>query len=195
MPGKSHGQRSLVGCSPWGRGVRHDWATSLSRIGEGNGSPLQYSCLENPRDGGAWWAAIYGVAQSLTQLTDWARAHTHKHTYGKMYESGSLRLPLSHASQPSGTSILFSHPELPFLRAYCRKWVSLMTARWQIFSFLSSLRAHWLMLEGCNHWWLWHPCLLIWQEIFYFSPRHTTKQWKSRNPYCYSQQPGRLSLL
>ena len=48
--------------------VGHDWATSLSRIGEGNGNPLQCSCLENPRDGGAWWAAIYGVAQSRTRL-------------------------------------------------------------------------------------------------------------------------------
>ena len=50
------------------RRVRHDWATSLSRTGEGNGNPLQCSCLENPRDGGAWWAAVYGVAQSRTQL-------------------------------------------------------------------------------------------------------------------------------
>ena len=49
-------------------GVRHDWATSLSRIGEGNGNPLRCSCLENPRDGGAWWAAVYGVAQSRTPL-------------------------------------------------------------------------------------------------------------------------------
>ena len=48
--------------------VGRDWATSLSCIGEGNGNPLQCSCLENPRDGGAWWAAIYGVAQSRTQL-------------------------------------------------------------------------------------------------------------------------------
>ena len=53
-------------------GVGHDWATSLSLslscIGEGNGSPLQCSCLENPRDGGAWWAAIYGVTKNRTQL-------------------------------------------------------------------------------------------------------------------------------
>ena len=73
LPGKAHGQRSLVGCSPWGR-----WGSdtteqlhfhfSLSCIGEGNGNPLQCSCLENPRDGGAWWAAVYGVAQSRTQL-------------------------------------------------------------------------------------------------------------------------------
>ena len=54
------------------RRVRHDWATSLSLFtfmhGEGNGNPLQCSCLENPRDGGAWWAAVYGVAQSRTRL-------------------------------------------------------------------------------------------------------------------------------
>ena len=52
--------------------VAHDWATSLSFslscIGEGNGNPLQCSCLENPRDGGAWSAAVYGVAQSWTWL-------------------------------------------------------------------------------------------------------------------------------
>ena len=48
--------------------VRHDWATSLSRIGEGKGNPLQCSCPENPRDGGAWWAAIYGVAHSQVRL-------------------------------------------------------------------------------------------------------------------------------
>ena len=48
--------------------VGHDSVTSLSRIGEGNGNPLQCSCLENPRDGGAWQAAVYGVAQSRTRL-------------------------------------------------------------------------------------------------------------------------------
>ena len=52
--------------------VGHDWATSLSLslscIGEGNGNPLQCSCLENPKDGGAWWAAVCGVAQSRTRL-------------------------------------------------------------------------------------------------------------------------------
>ena len=50
--------------------VRHDWVTflSLSCIGEGNGNPLQCSCRENPRDGGAWWAAVYGVPQSWTRL-------------------------------------------------------------------------------------------------------------------------------
>ena len=70
---KIHGQRSLVGCSPWGR-CESDMTEqlcfhfSLSCIGEGNGKPLQCSCLENPRDGGAWWAAVYGVAQNQTLL-------------------------------------------------------------------------------------------------------------------------------
>ena len=73
LPGKSHGWRSLVGCSPWGRWEldtteRLHFHFSLSCIGEGNGNPLQCSCLENPRDGEAWWAAVYGVAQSRTRL-------------------------------------------------------------------------------------------------------------------------------
>ena len=73
LPGKSHGRRRPEGWSPWGR-----WGSdtteqlhfhfSLSCIGEGTGNPLQCSCLENPRDGGAWWAAVYGVTQSRTRL-------------------------------------------------------------------------------------------------------------------------------
>ena len=73
LPGKSHGWRSLVGCSPWGRSESHmtkrlHFHFPLSCIVEGNGNPLQCSCLENPRDGGAWWAAVYGVTQGQTRL-------------------------------------------------------------------------------------------------------------------------------
>ena len=73
LPGKSRGWKGLVGCSPWGRWEldtteRLHFIFSLSCIGEGNGNPLQCSCLENPRDRGAWWAAICGVTQSLTRL-------------------------------------------------------------------------------------------------------------------------------
>ena len=73
LPGKSHGWRSLVGCTPWGREESDmteqlHFHFSLSCIGEGNGNPLQCSCLENPKGGGAWWAAIYGVTQSRTRL-------------------------------------------------------------------------------------------------------------------------------
>ena len=73
LPGKSHGWRSLVGCSPWGHEEsdtteRLHFHFSISCIGEGNGTPLPYSCLENPRDRGAWWAAVYGIAKSRTRL-------------------------------------------------------------------------------------------------------------------------------
>ena len=73
LPGKSHGRRSLVGCSPWGHyGLdtteQLHFHSLLSCIGEGNGNPLQCSCLENPRVGGAWWAANSGVSQSRTRL-------------------------------------------------------------------------------------------------------------------------------
>ena len=73
LPGESQGRRSLVGCCPWGLEELDttEWFHfhfSLSCIGEGNGNPLQCSCLENPRDEGAWWLAVYGVAQSQTWL-------------------------------------------------------------------------------------------------------------------------------
>ena len=73
LPGKSQGWGSLVGCSPWGRWEsdtteRLHFQFSLSCVGEGNGNPLQCSCLENPRGGGAWWAAVYGVEQHRTWL-------------------------------------------------------------------------------------------------------------------------------
>ena len=73
LPGKSRGRRGLVGCGPWGlkesdTTERLHFHFSLSCIGEGNGNLLQCSCLENPRDREACWAAVYGVVQSRTQL-------------------------------------------------------------------------------------------------------------------------------
>ena len=73
LPGNSHGQRSPVGCGPGGpeesdMTEQLHFHFSLSCIGEGNGNPLQCSCLENPRDGETWWAAVSGVAQSRTRL-------------------------------------------------------------------------------------------------------------------------------
>ena len=81
---KSHGWRSLVGCSPWGREEldmteRLHFHFSLSCIGEGNGNPPQCSCLENPRDGGAWWAAVYGVAQSQIRLKRFSSSSSRVH--------------------------------------------------------------------------------------------------------------------
>ena len=80
LPGESHGWRNLVGCSPWRleESDTTEWLHfhfSLSCIGEGNGNPFQCSCLENPRDSRAWWAAVYGVTQSQTRLKQLSRAN------------------------------------------------------------------------------------------------------------------------
>ena len=111
LPGKSRGQRSLVGCSPWG--CKESDTTeplhfhfSLSCIGEGNGNPLQCSYLENPRDGRAWRAAIFGVAQSWTRLKrvssssrNSCRLYSPWNSLGQNTEVGSLSL-LQASSQP-----------------------------------------------------------------------------------------------
>ena len=82
LPGESCGRRNLVGCSPRGHEEldvteRLHFHISLSCIGEGSGNPPQCSCLENPRDGGAWWAAIFGVAQDWTRLKQLSRSSIH----------------------------------------------------------------------------------------------------------------------
>ena len=117
---KIHGQRSLVGCSPWGRQEsemteRLHFHFSLSCIGEGNGNPLQHSCLENPRDGGAWWAAVYGVAQSWTRLKRLSSSSSRSITHAINTEAGKttavilvgvwLKNAWGHRSQ--GTIVLF----------------------------------------------------------------------------------------
>ena len=73
LPGGSQGLGSLAGCRPWGleesdTTERLRFHFSVSCIGEGNGISLQCSCLENPRDRGAWWAAVYRVTKSWTRL-------------------------------------------------------------------------------------------------------------------------------
>ena len=93
LPGKSHGWRSLMGCSPWG--CEESDITEqlpfhflLSCIGEGNGNPLQCSCLENPRDGRAWWAAVYGVTQSRTRVKQLSSSSS---TFSKVPSYNHLR--------------------------------------------------------------------------------------------------------
>ena len=86
-----HGWRSLVGCSPWGpeeSDTTERLHFSLSCIGEGNGNPLQCSCLENPRDSRAWWAAVYGVAQSQTRLK---RLSSNNSSSAKLYAPRCLK--------------------------------------------------------------------------------------------------------
>ena len=103
LPRKSHGRRSLIGCSPWGREESDTieqlhFHFSLSCIGEGNGNPLQCSCLENPRDGGAWWAAVYGVAQSWTRLKRLSSSSSSS--------SSILKLPIDQCERPDRFSVL-----------------------------------------------------------------------------------------
>ena len=118
LPGKSHGRRNLVGCSPRGRyeldmTVQLHFHFSLSCIGEGNGNPLQCSCLENPRDGGAWWAAIYGVSQSRTWLK-WLSSSS-----SLCYSHGTLFLcPCFKDSVPQGSRPCFSHSR-SFSEQFC----------------------------------------------------------------------------
>ena len=74
LPEKSHGWKSLVGYSPWGRKESDTTEQlhflSIVSFGEGNGNPLQCSCLERPMDRGAWWATFCGVAKSRTRLSN-----------------------------------------------------------------------------------------------------------------------------
>ena len=99
LPRKSRGRRSLVGCSPWDHEEldtteRLYFHFSLSCIGEGNGNPLQCSCLENLRDRGAWWAAVYGVAQSRTWLkrlsSSSIQIEIQKHRKHEMYGKSNM---------------------------------------------------------------------------------------------------------
>ena len=62
-----------------------NWGNVVFKFGEGNGTPLQYSFLENPMDGGAWWAAVYGVAQSRTQLKQLSSSSSNLETVVAVY--------------------------------------------------------------------------------------------------------------
>ena len=106
-----------VGCSPWGlkesdTTERLHFHFSLPCIGEGNGNPLQCSCLENPRDGGAWWAAVYGVAQSRTQLK-------------RLSSSSKSKLQTPHKYSPSMNSLTFPYWARPPLIENSVFWDSL----------------------------------------------------------------------
>ena len=121
LPGKSHGRRSLVGCSPWGHEEsdtteRLDFPFSLSCIGEGNGNPLQCSCLENPRDGGAWWAAFYGVTQSQTRLKRLSSSSRTSLLWSLFLLSPSLTRDFSSLSLLPRTSLPGIHSSLSFVK-------------------------------------------------------------------------------
>ena len=120
LPGKSHGRRS-----PWGREESDTteqlhFHFSLSRIGEGNGNPLQCSCLENPRDGGAWWAAVYGVAQSQTWLKRLSSSSNSQH-------EAEPQLGVDFLSQATSFVLLLPLPRVVFLTEWANtSWALLI---------------------------------------------------------------------
>ena len=97
LPGESQGRGSLMGCRLWSHTEsdmteRLHFHFSLSCIGGRNGSPLQCSCLENPRDGGAWWAAVYGVAQGRTRLKRLSSSPIYSHLLSPFCWEKTVRL-------------------------------------------------------------------------------------------------------
>ena len=138
LPGKSHGRRSLVGCSPWGRQESDttEWLHfhfSLSCIGEGNGNPLQCSCLENPRDGGAWWEAVYGVTQSRTRLKRLSSSSSRRAPWFILLGLEEEHCALKRASQPVTSPSRFCHSQSFHWELGCRPAMnSLVYGTWSL---------------------------------------------------------------
>ena len=79
-------------------------------LGEGNGTPLQYSCLENPMDGGAWWAAVHGVAKSWTRLSDFTFTfHSHALEKEMATHSSVLAWRIPETGEPDGLPSMGLH--------------------------------------------------------------------------------------
>ena len=151
-------RRSLEGCSPWGRWEsdtteRLHFHFSLSCFGEGNGNPLQCSCLENPRDGGAWWAAVYGVTQSRTRLKWLSSSSSSSSLYYKKFSSVQFSCSvMSDYLRAHG----LQHTRLPCLsptpRAYSNscpssQWCHLLTIRRQnIIHIIYYICVNWLFM-------------------------------------------------
>jgi len=115
--------------------VRHDWATSLLCIGEGNGNPLQCSCLENPRDERAWWAAVSGVAQSWTRLKRLSSNSSSSQSIGVSALGSVLPMNIQDwfplgltgliSLQSDGLSRVFSKPQFESINKYFGTQLSL----------------------------------------------------------------------
>ena len=159
LPGESQGRGSLVGCRLWGRTESDttEWLHfhfSLSCIGEWNGNPLQCSCLENPRDGGAWWAAVYGVAQSRTRLKPLSSSSSNCHLEGMARPANvilqwtwqSCRMKMCPASCPTSEWINI-HPAV-------HNYLSLTPnslLHWSKKYFLHDLKTQWISQEYDNY--------------------------------------------
>ena len=86
------------------------WPRQVAQSGEGDGTPLQYSCLENPMDGGAWWAAVHGVAKSPTRLSDFTfTSHFHALEKEMATHSSVLAWRIPGMGEPGGLPSMGSH--------------------------------------------------------------------------------------
>ena len=96
---------------PWESGTQHSSLQTFKGFhGAGNGTPLQYSCLENPTDGGAWWAAVHGVAKRRTQLSDFTFTfHFHALEKEMATHSSVLAWRIPGTGEPSGLPSMGSH--------------------------------------------------------------------------------------
>ena len=117
MPQKA-GEAGHAYALSWGGELFLVWEVSLGAEkslprgwdGEGNGTPLQYCCLENPMDGGAWWAAVYGVAQSQTRLSDFTFTfHFHALEKEMATHSSVLAWRIPGAGEPGGLPSMGLH--------------------------------------------------------------------------------------
>ena len=115
LTGESQGQRSLVGCRLWGRTELDTTEATLQQQqclsdGEGNGTPLQYSCLGNPMDGGAWWAAVHGVSEGWIRLSNFTFTfHFHALEKEMATHSSVLAWRSSGTGEPGGLPSVGSH--------------------------------------------------------------------------------------
>ena len=161
LPGESQGRGSLVRCRLWGHTEsdtteRIHFHFPLSCIGEGNGNPFQCSCLENPRDGRAWWAAVYGVTQSQTQLKRLSNSSSSSYNLEKAMapHSSTLAWKIPWAEEPGRLQSMRSLR----VRHYWAISLSLFTfmhwrRKWQPTPvFLPGESQGWGSLVGCCLW-------------------------------------------
>ena len=109
--GEGKACRGQISQGPRGHRDRRFYFRAVSTLyGEGNGNPLQYSCLENPMDGGAWWAAVHGVAKSRTRLSDFTFTfHFHALEKEMATHSSVLAWRIPGTGEPGGLPSMGSH--------------------------------------------------------------------------------------
>jgi len=184
LPGKFHGQRSLVGCSPWGceesdTTERLHFPFSLSCIGEGNGNPLQCSCLENPRDEGAFWAAVYGVAQSQTRLKQLSSSSSRKNLRGRKIPRNRAIKVLT-CFQPG--SVLLVATGMQWLSLYPFK-LKVYWKRQTVCPGSKSWDSIWLdLLKSWAHFWILHQSLQLGISKVGSQPWYTDEKWGCHHP-------------